>query len=262
MRVALIGLGAIGSVIARELLSRGKADIELVAALCQHESEGAHLPIPVFTQLQPLLGLKPDIVVEAAGHGAISSFGPACLAAGCDLLVGSVGALADDELRARLEQAASAAGRQLLLPSGALGGLDYLQAARLAGLSRVCLRTRKPPLAWLGTPAAAAFDLASLNEATVIFQGNAREAARLYPKNANVAATLALCTLGLDHTEVQLVADPGVSENIHEVEASGAAGEMELRLRNHASPDNPKTSLVTGYSLLRTLMARRAVWSV
>lgn len=262
LRVALIGLGAIGRVIAKELLARQGEGVQLLGALCQHESEGAELGLPVVTTLAGLLALQPDLVVEAAGHGAVKAYGPAVLAAGLDLLLVSVGVLSDAALLADLEGAARASGRQLLLPSGALAGLDYLQAAKLAGLSRVCLRSRKPPLAWRDTPAELLLDLAKVSEPVVFFRGTARDAARTYPKNANVAATLALCTLGMDETLVELVADPGISGNEHEIEASGAVGELHLTLRNTASPDNPKTSLVTPYSVMRSIMARRAVLSV
>lgn len=261
LRVALIGLGAIGRVIAQEL-SRHFEGITLVGAMCQHLDEGAGLDLPVVTTLAALLALQPELIVEAAGHGAVKAHGAAVLRAGCDLLLVSVGVLADAALQAELEQAAAAAGKQLLLPSGALAGLDYLQAARMAGLSRVCLRSSKPPLAWRGTPAEALLDLAALTEATVFFRGTAREAASRYPKNANVAATLALCTLGMDATQVELVADPGLNGNVHEIEAEGAAGSIRLRLDNAASPDNPKTSLVTPYSVIRSIMSRRALVSV
>ncbi|MDC8785256.1 aspartate dehydrogenase [Roseateles koreensis] len=262
LRVALIGLGAIGRVIAQELLAREADGVTLVGALCQHADEGASLNIPVVTALAPLLALKPDLVVEAAGHGAVKAYGAAVLRSGVDLLLVSVGVLSDAALHAELTEAATSAGRQLMLPSGALAGLDYLQAARLAGLSRVCLRSRKPPLAWRGTPAEGLLDLAAITVPTVFFCGSAREAARDYPKNANVAATLALCTLGMDDTRVELIADPCIQGNVHEVEAVGDAGEMRLQLNNTASPDNPKTSMVTPYSVLRSILSRRATVSV
>lgn len=262
LRVALIGHGAIGRVIARELLALGPASgIELVGVLCRHAEEGAGLTVPVCTERAALLALVPDLVVEAAGHEAVQAHGPACLEAGADLLVVSVGSLSDAPLLEDLEAAACAAGRQVLLPSGALAGLDWLQAARLAGLDSVCYRSRKPPLAWRDTPAEQLLDLTHVREAQVFFRGTAREAARQYPKNANVAATLALATLGLDATEVELIADPVASGNVHEIEARGAVGRLQLQVQNQPSPDNPKTSLVTPYSALRSIIARHAALS-
>lgn len=262
LRVALIGLGAIGQVVATELLAHSGPRLQLVAAMARDAPPGLRLPFAVSTDLAGLLAHRPDLVIEAAGQGAVLQYGPACLHAGCDLLVASVGALADAACLAQLEQAAQASGRQVLLPAGALGAMDYLGAAQLAGLHSVRYRGRKPPLAWRGTPAEAQCDLAAVRTPTVIFRGSAREAAQAYPKNANVAATLALCTLGLDAVQVELLADPEAGGNVHEVEAEGAAGTLALRVVNAPSPDNPKTSLITPYSVLRTVMARSAAVSV
>jgi len=201
---------------------------------------------------------SPDVVAECAGHAAVSEYGATVLEADSDLVVSSVGALADPELFDRLKTAASAGGGQLVVPSGAIGGIDVLSAARLSGLTSVRYTGRKPPLAWAGTPAEDANDLQTIKAPTIIFAGTAREAAKSYPKNANVAATLALAGLGMDHTDVTLVADPTTTENVHEFTVSSAAVEASVRLVGKPSPRNPKTSQTTALSIARAVLNRRA----
>src|SRR5262249_43997393 len=142
--------------------------------------------VPIFVRAADLFGAKPDIVVECAGHGALAMHGEAVLTAGVDLVVVSTGALADDALAQSLRRAARAA--RILIPAGAVGGIDALAAMRLGGLDSVRYRSIKPPAAWRGTPAEKAIDLDRIAAATVAYRGAAREAARLFPKNANVAA--------------------------------------------------------------------------
>jgi aspartate dehydrogenase len=210
----------------------------------------------VRTDVAALLADKPDVVAECASHVAVKDFGPTVLVSGCDLVVISIGALSDETLCERLRQAAAKGGSRVVFPGGAIGGVDALAAARLSGLESVVYTGRKPPKAWRGTPAERLLDLDSLDEPAVFFEGSARAAAQTYPFNANVTATLAMAGIGFDATQVRLVADPGVTRNVHEFSVRSACGDFTMRLEGFPSPANPKTSLLAGYSVARELLNR------
>ena len=165
----------------------------------------------------------------------------------------SIGALSDSALMEHVKSEVSKSSAQVHLPAGALLGIDGLAASKLAGLDWVRLTSRKPPMSWSGAPGVEHIDLASITSAEVIFSGSARDAARLFPKNANVAATVALAGLGFDNTEVKLIADPGVERNSHLLEFEGRPGRYRVETQGLASPDNPKTSLLTAYNILRSI---------
>lgn len=259
LRIAMIGCGAIGAGVLE--LIRGDADLVVDTVVLP---PGAHADAdcalakyaPHARVVPHLDGAHPDLVVECAGHAAIEEHVLPALERGIPCMVASVGALSAPGMVQRLEEAARKGRTQVQLLSGAIGGIDALAAARVGGLESVVYTGRKPPKAWKGTPAERAVDLDALTQAQCIFEGNAEEAAQLYPKNANVAATLSLAGLGLQRTRVQLYADPGVSENVHHVEAKGAFGSFELTMRGKPLAANPKTSALTVYSVVRALANR------
>ena len=258
-RIGLIGFGAIGQVVASE--------VDVAAVLVRDRYlESAREVLPgtaVVTSIDDLLETGPDLVVECAGQPAVRECGEAVLAGGADLMVISTGAFGDQAFLDRMCAAAHGAGRRILVPSGATAGLDGLMALREGGLEWVRYTSSKPPHAWLGTPAERDFRLEALSERTVIYSGPAHEAARLYPKNANLAVTIALAGLGLERTEVNLVADPALTGgNVGRIEASGRLGTLTVEMAGRAAPDNPKTSQVTAYSIVHALRSGRAVMAL
>lgn len=259
-RIALIGWGAIGQGIARVLAAQNRTDVGLVAILVRDKAQLAsqfQAQAALFVDsLDALLAAQPSLVCECAGHGAVDAYAEAVLRAGVDTLLVSVGALSDATRAHRLETAAAQSGSQLLLAGGAVGGLDWLSAARTAGLVAVTYRGRKPPMAWAGTVAETLLDLSTMESAQVFFTGTAREAANAFPKNANVAATVGLASMGMDATRVELIADPAVTDNVHEIEAKSAAGTMHIRLSGKPDPLNPRTSMITAHSVVRVILSR------
>lgn len=261
LRIALVGCGAIGRALLQALA--GDAALRVAAVVVRapgvvaaRQAAAAWAPQAAVGDAVPVDGV--DLLLEAAGHAAIAEHVLPALRRGLPCVVSSVGALSADGLLESLEQAARQGRTQVQLIAGAVGAIDALAAARAGGLDTVRYTGRKPPAAWRGTPAEQTHRLQALTVETVLFEGSAREAARRYPKNANVAATVALAGLGLDRTQVRLIADPAVTDNCHEVEAAGAFGSFALQMRNQPLAANPKTSAQTVYSALRALRNRVA----
>jgi aspartate dehydrogenase len=254
-RVTLVGFGAIGQSVFERL--RGQAAVAITHVVVS-QARLVEVQAKLGSAALACSAVPGDttLLLECAGHSAITQHVLPALSAGIECAVLSIGALSEPGLPEQLVDAAARGGTQVHLLAGAIGGVDAIAAARQAGLREVTYTGRKPPAGWRGTPAEQKVDLSNLREATVILEGTAREAARQYPKNANVAATVAFAGLGLDATRVRLIADPGVSENIHEIDASGAFGELHLTMRGRPLADNPKTSALTVLSALRFLHNR------
>lgn len=258
--VAIMGYGAIGAVLADCLIADSDGPpLRVVVARSTQAAARAALPGSVTVAQDPdaLLRADVDLVVECCGHDGLQAIAPRVLASGRDLMIVSTGVLATPGVLDAWVREARLAGSRLLIPAAAIAGLDGLGACRRAGLSRVVYTSTKPPLAWRGTPAEAVVDLDSLAERTTIFEGSAREAAMAYPKNANLAASVALAGLGLDATMVRLVADPAVAGNTGHILAESAVGRLEITVSGAASA-NPKTSAITAYSLARAVQQRSA----
>ncbi len=252
MKIGLLGNGAIARVVTAHCeASGGRIDIMGAVVLSEDgPSVGGH---PTFTDINSVLDMAPDLIVECASQQAVLDHGPAILRAGVNLMVISVGALVDAKLRTDLARDARANEVKVIVPAGAVAGLDAITAARADGLERVMLRTRKPPNSWAGAPGVEGIDLAEITQPTTIFAGSAGAAAQAFPKNANVAAAVAMAGIGVEDTWVELIADPGVNRNIHHIEAEGAFGRLEIDVEAEPSPNNPKTSHLAALSIVRQL---------
>lgn len=258
--ILLIGYGAIGQYVFRAMQDSSHSRVSAILCRAGRESEVSRVLGHGVTCISDPTQVSDeiDLVVECAGHSAVAQHLPPLLRQGKPVISVSSGALADSELEHRLQQAAVAGQSQLTLLTGAIGALDALSAARIGGLSSVTYRGRKPPAGWRGSAAEQQLDLDSLSLAKVFFKGTARQAALAFPKNANVAASVALAGLGLDNTMVELVADPALTGNCHEVEAIGEFGHLQFSIEGKALSGNPRSSALTAMSIVREIERRNA----
>jgi aspartate dehydrogenase len=254
MRVGLIGLGAIGRGVVQLLGSDD--EIGLVGALVgdPRKSRAAWAP-PICASLDELLEKQPEVVVEVAGHDALRCYGPKVLHAGIDLIMVSVGALANHDVEDAIRQSAQAGASRVFVASGAIGALDAIASAAVCGgLRRVTHTTRKPARALLE-----AAEAADLTEPRELFRGSARDGALRFPESINVAAAVSLAGIGLDRTEVCVIADPSVERNSHEVVAQGDFGDLRFEIRNIPTDENPRTGRLVAMSIVHVLRQRHAL---
>lgn len=263
-KVGLLGCGSIGRTLAEALINDPSIGGRLVCAYDQNPDKSASLKSDLAPKLwiasscEEFLRGPFDLLLECASQQAVRECAAAALRARKDLLILSVGALLDEALHASLLRTAAKLGRKIYLPSGAIGGLDLIGAAKEGKLSTVKLTTRKNPAALAGAPYFERHKLSwkDIREPTELYSGSAKQAVKLFPANVNVAASLSLAGLGGAATQVTVVADPALSVNVHEIEVKGDFGEAKLATRNVPHPANPKTSYLAALSAIAAL--RRA----
>jgi aspartate dehydrogenase len=254
-RVAIAGFGAIGRVVA-EHLERGIDGLTLAAVSARDTARAqaamAGFAKPVLVLPLARLGDEADIVVECAPAAVLRDIAEPALAKGRTLITLSCGALLDNF---DLVDLARRQGGRILVPTGALLGLDAVQAAAVGNIDRIHMITRKPPNGLEGAPYLVEHSIAvtGLTEPKRVFTGTAREAARGFPANVNVAAALALAGIGPDRTTIEIWADPAIDRNIHRIEVESDAARLSLQIENVPSVENPKTGRLTPLSVVALL---------
>ena len=255
LRVGLGGLGAIGLPLARRL-TQGLPGLEL-AALAARDLPRARERLAaagIDAPLVPLAELaeRADIVVESLPAAAFRAIAEPAIDAGRTFMPLSVGALLDHfDLVARAE----ASGARIIVPTGALLGLDAVRAAAEGEIRSARLVTRKPPAGLEGAPylVERGISLAGLDRAVKVFDGSAREGARGFPANVNVAAALALAGIGPDRTRLEIWADPALERNTHRIELEADSARLSMTIENVPSPENPRTGRITPLSVIACL---------
>jgi aspartate dehydrogenase len=253
--VAIAGLGAIGLELARAL-DAGVEGLRLVAVSARDEAK-AEANLAGFRQkprLLPIAALADaaEIIVECAPAAVFEEVATPAIARGRIFIPASVGALLP---RMHLVEEARRTGARIVVPTGALLGLDAVRAAAEGPVESVTIETRKPPRGLDGAPylVEKGLDMGAVTEPTLVFKGNAFEAARGFPANVNVAAALALAGIGPERTMVEIWAVPGLTRNTHTIRVEAAAARFTMTIEGVPSETNPRTGKLTPLSLLACL---------
>jgi len=257
MRLAIVGCGSIGRKLAEA--ADGMTEVKRIYLLDLNGKASEQLA----SELKKAIAVRSvddelyhcDLVIEAANQAAAKTLIPKVVGRGVDIMTMSVGALVDDDYRNSVYETARSTGARILVPSGAICGTDGLSSAAIGRIDEVKLTTTKGYDSLAGVPylKEKGVDISSIKEPTVIYEGTAREAVKLFPKNMNVAATVSIMGIGFDRTKVKVVYDPNTHSNSHELALSGEFGEMVSKTKNVPSPDNPSTSYLAAMSAISAL---------
>ena len=263
VRVAVVGLGPIGKRVV-EALDRGMNGLVLSAVSVQspdkHRSWLAGLKTPPAILPIEALSDVADMVVECAPSKLVRSIVAPFVGSGKTAVVLSAGALLENE---DLIELAKQHGGQIVVPTGALIGLDAVTAAAVGTIHSVRMVTRKPVRGLAGAPYIVEnnIDIERITEPLKIFEGTAREAAKGFPANLNVAVALSLAGIGPDRTQLQIWADPALTRNMHRVEVESDSASFSMSIENIPS-ENPKTGLITALSVIAYLRKHGAALRV
>jgi len=257
LRLAVAGLGAIGMEDARAVDAGKVSGIELAADSAKNRSAAlsrvSDFERPPEVAKLSQLASQADVIVECAPAAAFEEVARPCIAAGRVFMPLSVGALLQHmEL---IDQAAQT-GARIIVPTGALIGLDTVRAMAIGTIHRVSLQTHKPPKGLAGAPYLVKNNISvdDLTEQKMLFKGNARQAAIGFPANVNVAAALALAGIGADDTEVEIWADPSIDRNRQSVTIQSDVGEASMTMSNIPSEENPRTGRIVANSIIASLL--------
>jgi aspartate dehydrogenase len=256
VRLAIGGLGAIGLEVARRVDAGDLPGIVLVAVAARDQTKAERLA-DGFRSRPRLLPLETladhaDVVIECVPPAHFRTVAEPTVRAGRIFMPLSVGALLENM---DLVDFARETGARIVVPSGAILGLDALRAAAEGNVSSVKLVTRKPPGGFAGAPylEQRGISLENVSEPVKLFAGSAREAVRGFPANLNVSVALSLAGIGSDKTEVEIWADPGVTRNTHTIVVRSDSSDLTMTIENIPSAENPRTGRITALSVIASL---------
>ncbi|NLJ78663.1 MAG: aspartate dehydrogenase [Tissierellia bacterium] len=251
-----MGSGSLGTIIAKAIATELSDEYELLGILSGRLENAVRLADKVgckaYRDIDDMLLDKPDYVIEAASPDVIRDMGAKILENRTNLIVLSVGAFADDEFYTRMERAARENDCRIHMASGAVGGFDVLRSAMLMEDSTVSIVTEKSPNSLKGAPALEGRELSHDMEEE-IFNGSAREAIKLFPRNVNVAVATALATVGVDDTNTIIRSIPDMQSNKHNIRLKGDTIRISIEIDSKPTPDNPGSSTLAAWSVISLL---------
>ena len=251
-KISIIGFGSIGYYVFKNLQDN---NVNIDSIICKAGRENKALQSLGY-KLETVNSLDefkdpPYVILDCAGHSALIEYASKALLKGIHFITLSSGALCDDDISDQIKTSSEKGGGNFIVAPGAIGSLDILSSAKQGGIHEVKYIGRKPPKGWLGSRAEEIIDLKNLkNGSETHFSGTARDAAKLYPKNANVTATIALSGVGFDKTKVTLIADSSITTNIHELEIFGKFGTSRFSVSGFPLPENPRSSALAAMSMV------------
>jgi aspartate dehydrogenase len=260
--IGLMGCGTIGTHLAMAIDSGRVANASVTGLFDIVDGNARDLETrlkstpQVYDNFDRFVDSTADIIIEAASQQAVKNFAKRIIESGKDLMVMSVGALADTLFLAELLQLTPIRNGQskIYVPSGAIAGIDAIRSVRHIADS-ISITTKKSPKALAGAPffTTRNVSLDNITKVTEIYEGSAVEAVKLFPANVNVAAVLSLAGIGVEKTMVRILADPEATTNQHEIVATGSFGEIKISVNNVTAPGNPKTSFLAVLSAIECL---------
>lgn len=254
-KIAMVGCGALGKIVAAnfEKVLGGSCTLAGVHDLAYDHAAAlaGKLGCRTYQSVDELLADTPDITVEIAGIPAVQAFGEQILTHGSDLVIVSVGALADQELKDRLVKTAASAGRKIYVVNGAIGGFDIMQTVAAMGALKVGIESTKAPKSLNGAPYLEG-RLLSETEPETVFVGDVVSAIRGFPKNVNVAVATSQAT-GFPDTQVAIKSEPSAKETRHRIHLEAPRLEVDISICSTPDPENPRSSVSTAWSVLALL---------
>jgi len=259
LKIGIVGCGAIGTSLAKAIVIDFSRKARLVAIYDIDKNKALGLAeklkvsVAIVSSSLDCLIEKANLVIEAADAKSSLNIAKSALNKGRHIIIMSVGGIVDHINQ--LKNLAQRNQAKLFIPSGAICGIDGLKGASEGRIKKVILITRKNPRSFAGLDyiRQKGIKLDKIKKDTVLFSGNARKAIKFFPQNINVAATLSITAIGLEKTQVKIIASPKVKRNIHRIYIESDAGKILTRVENLIHPDNPKTSFLAVLSAIATL---------